>query len=222
MSAHSASAEPTIDEAKVQVGAFASPAVAQGEAEKFRRLFPGGGGVEVTSISRDGKTFYRALVTGFASDAEAGAYCGRIKASGRDCLLRRGARLTVAAAAPALPVTPVMAETPPEQLDLICISEQIRSGDAAPIEIPAAARVPVRYSLDFSRRLMCDHRMCARASSAIQSADDQVIRVLQPGGATMVIRRADGGFTWTGPSGGVSVGHCQTAPFTARIWKTKS
>ena len=42
----------------------------------------------VAPVNVSGKTFYRALVQGFGSQAEALALCKAIKASGQDCLLR--------------------------------------------------------------------------------------------------------------------------------------
>ena len=42
----------------------------------------------VESIDRDGKTLFRGAVAGFASRADAVAFCAKLKADGRACIVR--------------------------------------------------------------------------------------------------------------------------------------
>jgi hypothetical protein len=39
-------------------------------------------------MERNGRMIYRSRVSGFASRAEAQAFCGALRASGRDCFLK--------------------------------------------------------------------------------------------------------------------------------------
>jgi hypothetical protein len=47
-----------------------------------------GKGRRVEALSKDGKTLYRAYVTGFASRGSAQAFCDKLKAAGRSCFVK--------------------------------------------------------------------------------------------------------------------------------------
>lgn len=75
--------------AAVQVGAFSSAELAQkgfADAGKYASL--GGHAHSVEKVSRDGKTFYRATLGGFADKAAAKAFCAQITAKGGRCLVK--------------------------------------------------------------------------------------------------------------------------------------
>ncbi|CAN7360146.1 SPOR domain-containing protein [Phenylobacterium sp. LjRoot219] len=77
--------------AAVQIGAVSSTALADKAWSKAVAAAPGlavGKGKGVERIERDGKTLYRTSVTGFASKAEASAFCGKLKAAGTDCFVK--------------------------------------------------------------------------------------------------------------------------------------
>lgn len=77
--------------AMVQVGAFSSEALADAGWNDAMRALPdsaAGKGKRVEPVESNGKTLYRGYVTGFASRAEASAYCERLKAAGRSCFVR--------------------------------------------------------------------------------------------------------------------------------------
>jgi hypothetical protein len=77
--------------ALVQFGAFSSHALAGDEWSKLAGQFPSdmaGKGKVVESVERNGKTLYRGAVSGFASHADAAAFCAKLKAAGRDCIVR--------------------------------------------------------------------------------------------------------------------------------------
>ena len=77
--------------AAVQIGAFSSAALAEKGWNDAARLAPGmaaGKGKSVQAIESGGKTVYRTAVTGFASRAEATAFCSTLKAGGKDCFVR--------------------------------------------------------------------------------------------------------------------------------------
>jgi cytoskeletal protein RodZ len=77
--------------AMVQVGAFSSEALADAGWNDAMRALPdsaAGKGKRVEPVESNGKTLYRGYVTGFASRAEASAYCDRLKAAGRSCFVR--------------------------------------------------------------------------------------------------------------------------------------
>ena len=48
----------------------------------------GGKGKRVEQLSKDGKTLYRAYITGFSSRDAATAFCGKLKADGRACFVK--------------------------------------------------------------------------------------------------------------------------------------
>lgn len=77
--------------AMVQIGAFSSEALANAGWSDAMRALPdsaAGKGKRVEPVESNGKTLYRGYVTGFASRAEASAYCDRLKAAGRNCFVR--------------------------------------------------------------------------------------------------------------------------------------
>jgi hypothetical protein len=47
-----------------------------------------GKGKKVETTERDGKTFYRAFVTGFASHEAAAAFCAKLTAASKPCIAR--------------------------------------------------------------------------------------------------------------------------------------
>lgn len=73
----------------VQVGAFDSNAVAQGEwnrlSGKFGSLFSGKGQV-IQKHEANGRTFWRLRVAGFGSRSDAQNFCAALKAGGTDCI----------------------------------------------------------------------------------------------------------------------------------------
>ena len=77
--------------AAVQIGAFSSAALAEKGWNDAARLAPGmaaGKGKSVQAVDVGGKTMYRTAVTGFASRADAAAFCSALKAGGKDCFVR--------------------------------------------------------------------------------------------------------------------------------------
>jgi hypothetical protein len=77
--------------AVAQFGAFSSAALAASEWAKLAKAYPGdmaGKGRLVESVERDGKTLYRGAVSGFASRADAVAFCATLKADSRGCIVR--------------------------------------------------------------------------------------------------------------------------------------
>jgi cell division protein FtsN len=76
----------------VQVGASPSLPDIQGALAKFRKKFAadlGGLTSSVATVQVDGKTVNRALVSGFGSAAEAGAFCKTLADAGQACFIRR-------------------------------------------------------------------------------------------------------------------------------------
>ena len=77
--------------AVVQFGAFSSTELASSEWTKLHAAYPSemtGKGKLVESVERDGKTLYRGAVSGFATKADAVAFCARMKADGKACIVR--------------------------------------------------------------------------------------------------------------------------------------
>ncbi len=77
--------------ASVQIGAFSSQSLADKGWVDAAKLAPGmaaGKGKQVQEVEVQGKTLYRTAVTGFASRADADAFCGRLKAAGKACFTR--------------------------------------------------------------------------------------------------------------------------------------
>jgi outer membrane biosynthesis protein TonB len=85
--------EPTAGHgaAVVQFGAFSSAALASSEWTKLAAAYPtemSGKGKLVESVERDGKTLFRGAVSGFASKADAVAFCAKMKADSKACIVR--------------------------------------------------------------------------------------------------------------------------------------
>ncbi|MCI3133436.1 SPOR domain-containing protein, partial [Phenylobacterium aquaticum] len=77
--------------AMVQIGAFSSQALADKGWNDAARIAPGavaGKGKKVEPIQKDGATLYRTAVTGFASRADATAFCDKLKAAGKNCFVK--------------------------------------------------------------------------------------------------------------------------------------
>lgn len=75
----------------VQIGAVSSTALADRAWKEAVAAAPGlaaGKGKSVERIERDGGALYRTAVTGFASRADAQAFCNRLKAAGKACFVR--------------------------------------------------------------------------------------------------------------------------------------
>ena len=84
-------AKPAAGGSFVQIGAVSSTALADKAWSDAAALAPGlaaGKGKNVEKVDRDGKTLYRVQVTGFASKADAAAFCDKLKAAGKDCFAR--------------------------------------------------------------------------------------------------------------------------------------
>jgi len=77
--------------AAVQIGAFSSQALADKGWSDAAALAPGaaaGKGKSVEKVDKDGKTLFRTQVTGFASRADATAFCDKLKAAGKACFVK--------------------------------------------------------------------------------------------------------------------------------------
>jgi cytoskeletal protein RodZ len=77
--------------AAVQIGAFSSQALADKGWSDAAGVAPGaaaGKGKFVEKVDKDGKTLFRTQVTGFASRADASAFCGKLKAAGKACFVK--------------------------------------------------------------------------------------------------------------------------------------
>ena len=77
--------------AVVQFGAFSSSVLAGTEWAKLAKAYPAdmsGKGRLVESVERDGKTLYRGAVSGFASKADAVAFCAKLKTDSRACIVK--------------------------------------------------------------------------------------------------------------------------------------
>lgn len=75
----------------VQIGAFNSQdLVAKGWSDATRVVAGqmAGKSRKVEPVSVGGKTYYRTYVAGFASKADAKAFCAALKAKGKDCIVR--------------------------------------------------------------------------------------------------------------------------------------
>jgi SPOR domain len=75
----------------VQIGAFSSSELAEKGWNDVAALAPAaisGKGRRVEALSRDGKTLYRAYVTGFASRDSAQTFCDKLKAAGKACFVK--------------------------------------------------------------------------------------------------------------------------------------
>ena len=77
--------------AAVQIGAVASPQLADRTWNEAVAAAPGlaaGKGKGVEKVEKDGKTLYRTSVTGFATRAQAQAFCAKLKAAGKACFVK--------------------------------------------------------------------------------------------------------------------------------------
>ena len=77
--------------AAVQIGAFSSQALADTEWNKAVAVAPGaaaGKGKKVEAVQKGSSTLYRTQVTGFASRADAAAFCDKLKAAGKNCFVK--------------------------------------------------------------------------------------------------------------------------------------
>jgi len=87
----SAATAPAAGEPLVQIGAFTSAALAEKGWNDTALILPGrmaGKTSKVEKAERDGKTFYRSFVGGFASHADAVSFCASLKAAGKQCMVR--------------------------------------------------------------------------------------------------------------------------------------
>jgi hypothetical protein len=86
-----AAAPATAGGAMVQIGALSSTALADKAWSDAARIAPGlaaGKGKKVEAIEKNGATLYRTAVTGFASRAEAKAFCDALTAAGKSCFVK--------------------------------------------------------------------------------------------------------------------------------------
>ncbi len=77
--------------AAVQIGAFSSQALADKGWSDAAAIAPGpaaGKGKSVEKVEKDGHTLFRTQVTGFASRADASAFCAKLKAAGKACFVK--------------------------------------------------------------------------------------------------------------------------------------
>lgn len=84
-------AAPAKGGASVQVGAVTSTELADktwNEAIKAAGGLGSGKGKAIEKVERDGKTLYRTGVTGFASRADAQAFCAKLQGAGKSCFVR--------------------------------------------------------------------------------------------------------------------------------------
>ena len=75
----------------VQIGAFSSPALADKGWNDVAKLAPGamvGRTKSVEPVVKDGQTLYRGYIGGFATKAEAQAFCAELKAQNHSCLVK--------------------------------------------------------------------------------------------------------------------------------------
>jgi cell division septation protein DedD len=76
----------------VQVGATPSQDDAKGLIAHVQKKFSGevsGFKTDVVAATVDGKTVYRALISGFAGAGDANALCNQLKAGGQACFVRK-------------------------------------------------------------------------------------------------------------------------------------
>ena len=77
--------------AAVQIGAVSSTELADKTWREAVAVAPGlaaGKGKGVEQIEKNGGVLYRTAVTGFASRADAQAFCGKLQAAGKSCFVR--------------------------------------------------------------------------------------------------------------------------------------
>jgi hypothetical protein len=89
--AKAASAPAATGPASAQIGAYSSEDLAAKGWSDIAAAFSAdmsGKGKHFEPVTKDGKTLYRAAVTGFASKAQAQAFCAKLKAAGRACFVK--------------------------------------------------------------------------------------------------------------------------------------
>jgi hypothetical protein len=75
----------------IQIGAYSSRAQADTGWSAIKRLAPqsmSGKGEKVEVVARGTETFYRAYITGFSGRDAAQAFCDKLKAAGKSCLVK--------------------------------------------------------------------------------------------------------------------------------------
>ena len=86
-----AAAAPAGNGTSVQIGAYSSEDLAAAGWNGLATQYPGdmsGKGQHFEAVPKDGKTLYRAAVTGFASHDAAMAFCAKLKAASHACFVR--------------------------------------------------------------------------------------------------------------------------------------
>jgi len=88
-----AAAAPSADKANVyiQIGAFSTAALADKGWSDIAKAFPkpmAGKTKSVVPLPKDGGTLYRTAIGGFASKADADAFCASLKAAGKTCFVK--------------------------------------------------------------------------------------------------------------------------------------
>lgn len=84
-------AKPPVGGGWVQIGAFSSPGLADKGWSDVAKLEPGGmagKGRKFEPVQSNGKTLYRAFITGFSSRAAAQAFCDKLRADGKSCFVK--------------------------------------------------------------------------------------------------------------------------------------
>jgi cell division protein FtsN len=84
-------AAPPPGAAWVQIGAFSSSALADkgwGDIVMLAPAAMAGKGKKVEALSKEGKTLYRAYITGFSGRDSAQAFCDKLKAAGKACFVK--------------------------------------------------------------------------------------------------------------------------------------
>jgi cell division protein FtsN len=75
----------------VQIGAYSSRPLAEKGWTDIARLMPGdmaGRTESFEPVSKDGQTLYRAYIGGFASRADATAFCDKLKTQAHSCMVK--------------------------------------------------------------------------------------------------------------------------------------
>ena len=75
----------------IQIGAFSTAALADKGWSDIAKAFPkpmSGKTKSVVPLSKDGGTLYRTAIGGFASKADADAFCASLKAAGKTCFVK--------------------------------------------------------------------------------------------------------------------------------------
>ena len=75
----------------IQIGAFSTAALADKGWSDIAKAFPkpmAGKTKSVVPLQKDGGTLYRTAIGGFASKADADAFCASLKAAGKTCFVK--------------------------------------------------------------------------------------------------------------------------------------